>query len=53
VVWDLGEVEAWLEERRRKPIEQAEPPDVTRRRSRPVGGAQRRRFPSSQAALRV
>jgi prophage regulatory protein len=53
VVWDLGEVEAWLEERRRKPIEQAEPPDVTRRRSRPVGGTQRRRFPSSPAALRV
>jgi prophage regulatory protein len=36
VVWDLGEVEAWLEARRRAPITRADPPDVGRRRSRPV-----------------
>lgn len=38
VVWDLGEVEAWLEERRRAPINRAEPPDLTQRRTRPVRG---------------
>jgi prophage regulatory protein len=37
VVWDLGEVEAWLEERRRTPVNRAEPPDVAQRRTRPVG----------------
>src|ERR1700760_2268840 len=31
VVWDLGEVEAWLEERRRTPVQRAEPPDVGQR----------------------
>ncbi len=41
VVWDLQEVEAWLEERRRAPIPQAEPPDVRRRRLRPVRGPAR------------
>ena len=36
VVWDLGEVEAWLEMRRRRPIRPAPPPDVRQRISRPV-----------------
>jgi prophage regulatory protein len=38
VVWDLAEVEAWLEARRRAPINRADPPDVARRRARPVKG---------------
>lgn len=37
VVWDLAEVEAWLALRRSSPIARATPPDVRRRRSRPVG----------------
>ncbi len=36
VVWDLGEVEAWLASRRSAPIARALHPDVTQRRSRPV-----------------
>jgi prophage regulatory protein len=36
VVWDLAEVEAWLERRRDQPIRRAAPPDVRRRVSRPV-----------------
>lgn len=36
VVWDLSEVEAWLEARRKAPIAQADPPDVRRRRRHPV-----------------
>jgi prophage regulatory protein len=36
VVWDLGEVEAWLASRRSAPIARAQPPDVTQRRSRPM-----------------
>lgn len=36
VVWDLGEVEAWLERRRTQPIRRAPPPDVRRRLTRPV-----------------
>jgi prophage regulatory protein len=40
VVWDLAEVEAWLEERRRaskaKAIKRAPSPDVNLRKSRPV-----------------
>ena len=36
VVWDLAEVEAWLAERRARPIERAQPPDVRQRRTRPV-----------------
>jgi prophage regulatory protein len=36
VVWDLAEVEAWLEERRRTPVNRTEPPDVGQRRTRPV-----------------
>jgi prophage regulatory protein len=36
VVWDLGEVEAWLESRRAKSIVPAKGPDVRQRRTRPV-----------------
>lgn len=36
VVWDLAEVEAWLEARRRAPIARADPPNVELRRARPV-----------------
>ena len=40
VVWDLAEVEAWLDERRRTSnadlIDRAPAPDVRRRKSRPV-----------------
>lgn len=36
VVWNLAEVEAWLAERRARPIERAQPPDVRQRRTRPV-----------------
>ncbi len=36
VVWDLGEVEAWLALRRERPITSAKGPDVRLRRSRPV-----------------
>jgi prophage regulatory protein len=38
VVWDLGEVEAWLALRRSMPIAAATPPDVRLRRTRPVRG---------------
>ena len=46
VVWDLGEVEAWLATRRATPIARAQPPDVKQRRSRPV----RARDPASEGA---
>lgn len=36
VVWDLGEVEAWLAHRRVRPIAPAQAPDVRLRKSRPV-----------------
>ncbi len=36
VVWDLGEVQAWLAARRSKPISRASGPDVKQRRARPV-----------------
>ncbi|WEO65126.1 helix-turn-helix transcriptional regulator [Rhizobium rhizogenes] len=36
VVWDLGEVLAWLAARRSKPIFRAPGPDVKQRRARPV-----------------
>ncbi len=36
VVWNLAEVEAWLAERRARPIERAQSPDVRQRRTRPV-----------------
>lgn len=36
IVWDLGEVEAWLERRRAAPVQRAQHPDVRKRRTRPV-----------------
>nr|WP_312447820.1 AlpA family phage regulatory protein [Brevundimonas naejangsanensis] len=36
VVWDLSEVQAWLEKRRRTPVTAAKAPDVRLRRTRPV-----------------
>jgi prophage regulatory protein len=36
VVWDLAEVEAWLAERRAKPIARAQSPNVRLRKARPV-----------------
>ena len=45
VVWDLAEVEAWIDERRKAShkalIERAPSPDVRQRRARPVRGAGR------------
>lgn len=42
VVWDLAEVEAWLEQRRQasreKTVKRAPSPDVNLRKSRPVKG---------------
>lgn len=42
VVWDLGEVEAWLEQRRQasraKAFKRAPSPDVNLRKARPVKG---------------
>ena len=50
IVWDLGEVEAWLEDRRNAPIARAQPPDVTKRRARPVRGLGRAPAAASTAA---
>ncbi|NDV89130.1 AlpA family phage regulatory protein [Aurantimonas aggregata] len=36
VVWDLAEVETWLASRRATPINRAQHPDVSQRRTRPV-----------------
>lgn len=41
VVWDLGEVEAWLASRRSIPVNRAQHPDVKQRRTRPVKGSGR------------
>ncbi|RJG47354.1 AlpA family phage regulatory protein [Mesorhizobium sp. DCY119] len=38
IVWDLAEVEAWLESRRTSPITRAKQPDVGQRKTRPVRG---------------
>lgn len=43
VVWDLAEVEAWLERRRTYPVPPAKAPNVHLRRSRPVRHAHERR----------
>lgn len=43
IVWDLAEVHAWLLARRAKPIQRAQHPDVTKRKSRPVKGQDRAR----------
>ena len=50
VVWDLSEVEAWLEARRRAPAIQADPPNVRLRRIRPVKGLDQGRGAASPAA---
>lgn len=36
VVWDLAEVEAWIEERKQAPLSGISGPDVRLRKSRPV-----------------
>lgn len=41
VVWDLAEVEAWLESRRTKPIVAAKGPDVRQRKTHPVKATDR------------
>ncbi|MBD3733530.1 helix-turn-helix transcriptional regulator [Sphingopyxis sp. FD7] len=38
VVWNLAEVEAWLADRRARPIGRAQQVDVRDRRNRPVKG---------------
>lgn len=38
IVWDLSEVQTWLQARRAKPIFRAQHPDVTKRKSQPVKG---------------
>lgn len=47
VVWDLAEVEAWLQARRVMPIKRASPPDVRLRKASPVRAPDRaQRSPS-------
>ena len=50
VVWDLGEVQAWLAARRSKPILRAPGPDVKQRRARPV--KEQGRAPRSESTAR-
>ena len=38
IVWDLAEVEAWLEARRSRALARAPHPDVRQRRTRPIKG---------------
>ena len=47
VVWDLAEVEAWLQARRAMPISRASPPDVRLRKSSPVRARDRVQTSSS------
>jgi prophage regulatory protein len=49
VVWDLGEVQAWLAARRSKPILRAPGPNVKQRRARPVKVPDRAPRPASTA----
>lgn len=49
VVWDLGEVEAWLAARRTASISPANHPDVKLRRTRPVKGKGQARKSASTA----
>lgn len=51
VVWNLAEIEAWLSERRARPIERARAPDVRQRRTRPVRGPDRASRPEPTAAV--
>jgi prophage regulatory protein len=48
VVWDLAEVEAWLESRRSVPITRAKHPDVQQRRARPIKAPGRAQKPASR-----
>lgn len=50
VVWDLGEVEAWLASRRSIPINRAQHPNVKQRRTRPVKGSGRDQKQASTGA---
>ena len=45
VVWDLAEVEAWLQARRAVPIPRASPPDVRLRKTSPVRARDRAQIP--------
>ncbi|QKC85610.1 AlpA family phage regulatory protein [Mesorhizobium sp. NZP2077] len=45
VVWDLAEVEAWLQARRAVPIPRANPPDVRLRKTSPVRARDRAQIP--------
>lgn len=36
IVWDLAEIEAWLQARRAAPIRRAQHPDVAKRKTRPI-----------------
>jgi prophage regulatory protein len=49
VVWDLAEVEAWLAERKAKPIRRGQHVDVHDRLTRPVRGSDRARGAASRA----
>jgi prophage regulatory protein len=49
IVWDLAEVEAWLEARRSKALARAPHPDVRQRRTRPVKGPDRAAAAASKA----
>jgi prophage regulatory protein len=49
VVWNLAEVEAWLSERRARPVERARAPDVRQRRTRPVREPDRAAPPEQRA----
>lgn len=47
VVWDVDEVEAWLQARRAVPIQRAPSPDVHSRKSHPVKAQGRARISAS------
>ncbi|RWB70447.1 MAG: AlpA family phage regulatory protein [Mesorhizobium sp.] len=50
VVWDLAEVEAWLQARRAAPVPRASPPDVRLRKTSPVKAQDRARRSQSPKA---
>jgi prophage regulatory protein len=43
IVWDVAEIEAWLERRRATPVARAQHPDVGQRKNRPVRGKDKAR----------
>ena len=49
VVWDLAEVEAWLADRKKKPIRRGQHANVHDRRTRPVKGRDPARGSASSA----